>query len=157
MAGAIPMLSYEDVGSAIDWLTEAFGFRESGQRFTDEDGRVTHAELSLDGATVFLGWPGPEYHSPAHHAQECEQAESPFDTAQGSLRGEDIENALASLPERDRKVIELRFGLSGAQPCTLEEVGRAFGVTRERIRQIENNTLKKLESLPEAQGLKDCV
>jgi RNA polymerase primary sigma factor len=88
---------------------------------------------------------------------EDEQAESPYDTAQVSLRREDIENALASLPERDRKVIELRFGLSGAQPCTLEEVGRAFGVTRERIRQIENNTLKKLESLPEAQGLKDCV
>ena len=62
-----------------------------------------------------------------------------------------------SLPERERKVIELRFGLDGAQPCTLEEVGQAFGVTRERIRQIENNTLKKLESLPEAQGLKDCV
>jgi RNA polymerase primary sigma factor len=54
-------------------------------------------------------------------------------------------------------VIELRFGLTGGQPCTLEEVGKAFGVTRERIRQIENNTLKKLESLPEAQGLKDCV
>src|SRR3954465_14405452 len=86
-----------------------------------------------------------------------EQAESPFDTAQVSLRREDIENALASLPPRDRKVIELRFGLSGKQPCTLEEVGKAFGVTRERIRQIENNTLKKLESLPEAQGLKDCV
>ena len=62
-----------------------------------------------------------------------------------------------SLPERERKVIELRFGLKGEQPCTLEEVGRAFGVTRERIRQIENNTLKKLETLPEAQGLKDCV
>ena len=63
----------------------------------------------------------------------------------------------ASLPERERKVIELRFGLNGEPPCTLEEVGRAFGVTRERIRQIENNTLKKLESLPEAQGLKDCI
>ena len=88
---------------------------------------------------------------------EDEQAESPYDTAQVQLRREDIENALASLPERDRKVIELRFGLCGTQPCTLEEVGRAFGVTRERIRQIENNTLKKLESLPEAQGLKDCV
>src|SRR6266702_2350988 len=84
-------------------------------------------------------------------------AESPFDTASLSLRREDIELALASLPERERKVIELRFGLSGEQPCTHEEVGRAFGVTRERIRQIENNTLKKLESLPEAQGLKDCV
>ena len=74
-----------------------------------------------------------------------------------SLRREDVERALAALPERERQVIELRFGLDGAQPCTLEEVGQAFGVTRERIRQIENNTLKKLESLPEAQGLKDCV
>jgi RNA polymerase primary sigma factor len=86
-----------------------------------------------------------------------EQAESPFDTASLSLRREDVELALSALPERERKVIELRFGLDGSQPCTLEEVGREFGVTRERIRQIENNTLKKLESLPEAQALKDCV
>ncbi len=86
-----------------------------------------------------------------------EAAESPFDTASLSLRREDVELALASLPDRERRVIELRYGLDGSQPCTLEEVGRAFGVTRERIRQIENNTLKKLESLPEAQALKDCV
>ncbi len=86
-----------------------------------------------------------------------EQAESPFDTASLSLRREDVELALATLPERERRVIELRYGLDGTQPYTLEEVGRAFGVTRERIRQIENNTLKKLEGLPEAQGLKDCV
>ncbi len=85
-----------------------------------------------------------------------DQAESPFDTASLSLRREDIELALGSLPERDRKVIELRYGLLGEAPCTLEEVGRAFGVTRERIRQIENNTLKKLESLPEAQRLRDA-
>jgi len=71
---AIPMLSYEDVGAAIDWLTDAFGFVESGERFSDGEGRVTHAELSLDGATVFLGWPGPEYRSPRRHARECEQA-----------------------------------------------------------------------------------
>jgi len=88
---------------------------------------------------------------------EDDQVESPDELASLSLRREDIEHALASLPERERKVIELRFGLTGGQPCTLEEVGKAFGVTRERIRQIENNTLKKLESLPEAQGLKDCV
>ena len=59
-----------------------------------------------------------------------ESAESPFDTATLSLRREDVEHALSALPERERQVIELRFGLSGAQPCTLEEVGRAFGVTR---------------------------
>jgi RNA polymerase primary sigma factor len=100
---------------------------------------------------------GEEEESELGDFVEDESAESPFDTATLSLRREDIEYALSALPERERQVIELRFGLSGAQPCTLEEVGRAFGVTRERIRQIENNTLKKLESLPEAQGLKDCV
>jgi RNA polymerase primary sigma factor len=88
---------------------------------------------------------------------EDDLAESPDEHASLSLRREDIEHALSSLPERERRVIEMRFGLTGGQPCTLEEVGKAFGVTRERIRQIENNTLKKLESLPEAQGLKDCV
>jgi RNA polymerase primary sigma factor len=88
---------------------------------------------------------------------EDDSAESPFDSASLRLRRSDIENALSSLPERERRVIELRFGLDGAPPCTLEEVGKAFGVTRERIRQIENNTLKRLESLPEAQGLRDCV
>ncbi|HEY5661543.1 MAG TPA: RNA polymerase sigma factor RpoD [Gaiellaceae bacterium] len=100
---------------------------------------------------------GEEEESELGDFVEDESAESPFDTATLSLRREDVEHALSALPERERQVIELRFGLSGTQPCTLEEVGRAFGVTRERIRQIENNTLKKLESLPEAQGLKDCV
>jgi PhnB protein len=74
------MLSYEDVGAAVEWLEQAFGFRETGERFTDGEGRVTHAELSLDGGTVFLGWPGPEYRSPRRHAQECEQAARWLDT-----------------------------------------------------------------------------
>ena len=100
---------------------------------------------------------GEEEESELGDFVQDEQAESPFDTASVQLRREDIQKALDSLPERERRVIELRFGLTGAQPCTLEEVGRAFGVTRERIRQIENNTLKRLETLPEAQGLKDCV
>ncbi len=74
MQNATPMVSYEDVAAAIDWLAEVFGFHESGQRYTDTDGRVTHAELELGGATVMLGWPGSDYHSPAHHAAECEHA-----------------------------------------------------------------------------------
>ena len=100
---------------------------------------------------------GEEEESELGDFVQDELAESPFDTASLSLRREDIDRALESLPERERRVIELRFGLKGEPPRTLEEVGRAFGVTRERIRQIENNTLKKLESLPEAQGLQDCV
>ncbi|HEU5212177.1 MAG TPA: RNA polymerase sigma factor RpoD [Gaiellaceae bacterium] len=100
---------------------------------------------------------GEEEESELGDFVQDEQAESPFDSASLSLRQQDIRRALDSLPERERKVIELRFGLTGDRPRTLEEVGRAFNVTRERIRQIENNTLKKLETLPEAQSLYDCV
>jgi RNA polymerase primary sigma factor len=85
-----------------------------------------------------------------------ETAESPFELASEHLRCENLRRALAALPEREREVIELRFGLTGERPYTLEEVGRAFNVTRERIRQIENHTLKKLEALPEAQRLRDA-
>jgi RNA polymerase primary sigma factor len=85
-----------------------------------------------------------------------ETAESPFELAAERLRRENLRRALAALPEREREVIEMRFGLTGERPYTLEEVGRAFNVTRERIRQIENHTLKKLEALPEAQRLRDA-
>jgi RNA polymerase primary sigma factor len=87
---------------------------------------------------------------------EDEMAESPFEIASENLRKENVHRALAALPQREREVIEMRFGLTGGRPRTLEEVGRAFNVTRERIRQIENHTLKKLESLPEAQRLRDA-
>jgi RNA polymerase primary sigma factor len=87
---------------------------------------------------------------------EDETAVSPFDSASVTLRNENVRAALRALPEREREVIEMRYGLSGVRPFTLEEVGRAFNVTRERIRQIENHTLKKLESLPEAQRLRDA-
>ncbi len=84
-----------------------------------------------------------------------ETTEEPFESATENLQREDIQKALDALPERERQVIELRYGLRGHEPLTLEEVGRAFGVTRERIRQIENNTLKKLKQLPEAQRLRE--
>jgi RNA polymerase primary sigma factor len=84
-----------------------------------------------------------------------DQTEEPFEAATENLQREDIQKALDALPERERQVIELRYGLRGHEPLTLEEVGRAFGVTRERIRQIENNTLKKLKQLPEAQRLRE--
>ena len=87
---------------------------------------------------------------------EDDTAESPFEMASENLRRENVRRALDALPQREREVIEMRYGLKGHQARTLEEVGRAFGVTRERIRQIENNTLKKLEALPEAQRLRDA-
>ena len=87
---------------------------------------------------------------------EDQTAESPFEVAAERLRRENLHRALGALPDREREVIEMRFGLRGERPRTLEEVGRAFNVTRERIRQIENHTLKKLEALPEAQRLRDA-
>ncbi|HKI66868.1 MAG TPA: sigma-70 family RNA polymerase sigma factor [Solirubrobacterales bacterium] len=80
----------------------------------------------------------------------------PFEEASEHLQKEGVRRALDSLPDRERQVIELRYGLTGMEPLTLEEVGNTFGVTRERIRQIENNTLKKLQHLPEAQMLREA-
>ncbi|MDX6688809.1 MAG: polymerase primary sigma factor [Solirubrobacteraceae bacterium] len=99
---------------------------------------------------------GEEEESELGDFVEDENAVSPFDLAEENLRRENVKRALAALPQREREVIEMRFGLTGGRPRTLEEVGRAFNVTRERIRQIENHTLKKLESLPEAQKLRDA-
>ncbi len=100
---------------------------------------------------------GEEEESELGDFVEDESAVSPFDQASDTLRRENVRKALDALPQREREVIEMRFGLTGTRPFTLEEVGRAFSVTRERIRQIENHTLKKLESLPEAQRLRDTA
>jgi RNA polymerase primary sigma factor len=83
-------------------------------------------------------------------------AESPFEIASEALRRENITRVLASLPRREREVLEMRYGIVGGRARTLEEVGRAFNITRERVRQIENRTLKKLQSLPEAQQLREA-
>jgi len=99
---------------------------------------------------------GEEEESELGDFVEDEAAVSPFEQASENLRRDNVRRALDALPQREREVIEMRFGLTGARPFTLEEVGRAFNVTRERIRQIENHTLKKLESLPEAQRLRDA-
>ena len=99
---------------------------------------------------------GEEEESELGDFVEDQTAESPFEQASENLRRENVRRALAALPAREREVIEMRFGLTGGRPRTLEEVGRAFNVTRERIRQIENHTLKKLEALPEAQRLRDA-
>jgi uncharacterized glyoxalase superfamily protein PhnB len=74
MQTTVPMLTYEDVGAAADWLCEAFGFRESGERFHDDEGRVNHAELSYGDGLVMLGFASPHYRGPRRHAGECEQA-----------------------------------------------------------------------------------
>jgi RNA polymerase primary sigma factor len=84
-----------------------------------------------------------------------ERAESPYERAVEILTKEALREALENLSFRERRVLELRYGLDGGRPRTLDEVGRRFNVTRERIRQVENQSLKKLQSLAEAQKLRD--
>jgi RNA polymerase primary sigma factor len=86
-----------------------------------------------------------------------ERAESPYERAAEILTKEALREALENLSYRERRVLELRYGLGGEHPRTLDEVGRTFNVTRERIRQIENQSLKKLQHLAEAQKLRDVA
>jgi RNA polymerase primary sigma factor len=86
-----------------------------------------------------------------------EQAESPYERAVETLTKEALQGALENLGYRERRVLELRYGLGDQHPRTLDEIGRTFNVTRERIRQIENQALKKLQNLHEAQKLRDDV
>lgn len=75
---------------------------------------------------------------------EDERSSSPMDTASHQILREQIEGVLARLPERERLIIQLRYGLNDGRYRTLEEVGKEFGITRERIRQIESKVLRKL-------------
>jgi RNA polymerase primary sigma factor len=110
--------------------------------------RISQLPISLEKPI------GEEEDSALGDFVQDETAESPFESATVIMQREDVWRALNALPERERQVIEMRYGLTGERPYTLEEVGQAFGVTRERIRQIENNTLRKLQRLPEAQRLR---
>ena len=88
---------------------------------------------------------------------EDHEAVRPDDAAGFSMLQEQLQMVLDGLAERERKVIELRFGLKDGHPRTLEEVGREFGVTRERIRQIESKTLAKLRHPSRSSKLKDYL
>jgi len=83
-----------------------------------------------------------------------EQAESPYERAAQSLTRQALHKVLGNLADRDRRVLELRYGFDGLPPRTLEEIGRTFDLTRERIRQIESQSIKKLQGLEAAQSLR---
>ena len=90
---------------------------------------------------------GDDEESEFGHFITDELAPLPDELAEDVLRREALTKILGTLSERERRVLELRYGLNGEQPRTLDEVGRTFQVTRERIRQIENQSLKKLRAL----------
>jgi RNA polymerase primary sigma factor len=88
--------------------------------------------------------------------EDTKQA-SPYELTTQRLLRENIEEVLSGLSDRESKVLEMRFGLRGAKPMTLEEVGREFGVTRERIRQIEAKALRKLKHPSKRRMLQDYL
>ena len=100
---------------------------------------------------------GDEDESEFGHFLTDGSAPLPDELAEETLRNETLRSILKSLSHRERRVLELRYGLDGEQPRTLDEVGRAFSVTRERIRQIENQGLKKLRALALAAQLQDVA
>jgi RNA polymerase primary sigma factor len=112
--------------------------------------RITQQPISLEKPV------GEEDDSALADFVEDVSAASPFEIASEALRREQVMRVLASLPRREREVIEMRYGIVGGRSRTLEEVGRAFNITRERVRQIENRTLKKLQTLPDAQQLREA-
>ncbi len=97
---------------------------------------------------------GDDEESEFGHFITDELAPQPEDVAEDILRKEALVKILGTLSDRERRVLELRYGLNGEQPRTLDEVGRTFQVTRERIRQIENQSLKKLRALADSQKLR---
>ncbi len=88
---------------------------------------------------------------------EDEAAVAPPAAADEVLQREGLGRVLAQLTTRERTILELRYGLTGDHPLTLEEVGQRFGLTRERIRQIEGKTLAKLRSFREAEALREYL
>jgi len=113
--------------------------------------RTSQAPVSLEKPV------GDEEESEFGHFLTDENAPLPDEAADTMLRQELLRDILGTLSHRERRVLELRYGLGGEQPRTLDEVGRAFNVTRERIRQIENQSLKKLRALAVTNSLRDVA
>jgi RNA polymerase primary sigma factor len=86
-----------------------------------------------------------------------ESTASPFEEAVERMRDERLYSVLDNLPYRDRRILELRYGLNGEPAQTLDKVARIFKLTRERTRQIEEAALRKLSTLAEAQALRDAA
>jgi RNA polymerase primary sigma factor len=130
---------------------------EIGARCEMTAGRVREI-MRIAQEPVSLETPvGEEEDSPLGEFIEDKDAVNPSDAVTELLQREQLDCLLNTLTHRERTVLELRFGLGGDEPRTLEEVGQTFGVTRERIRQIEVKTLNKLKSYREAERLRDYL
>ena len=131
----------EELGEKLDMLPER----------VREIQRISQEPVSLEAPV------GDEEDSLLGDFVEDPGAIAPADAAARALLTEAVEEALEQLSERERRVVRLRFGLDDGQLHTLEEVGKEFGVTRERIRQIESKTLAKLRHPTRSQRLRDYL
>ena len=113
--------------------------------------RISQDLLSLDSPV------GEEEDSSLGDFIEDESVDSPADAATRTMLSDAVGEVLGELSEREQEIVRLRFGLDGGQAKTLEEVGKAFGVTRERIRQIEAKTLAKLRHPQRSQRLREFL
>jgi RNA polymerase primary sigma factor len=113
--------------------------------------RIAQDPLSLDSPV------GEEDDSNLGDFIEDQNAAAPIDVAARHLLHDAVRDVLHELSEREQEVVRLRFGLDDGRPRTLEEVGRQFGVTRERIRQIEAKTLAKLRHPHRSDRLRDYL
>jgi RNA polymerase primary sigma factor len=100
---------------------------------------------------------GEEGDSEFGHLLADDSTPAPDDAAEATMRTETLQSILSTLSERERSVLEQRHGLNGQTPRTLDEIGTTFNVTRERIRQIEHLSLRKLRALPESRALIDVA
>jgi RNA polymerase primary sigma factor len=113
--------------------------------------RSSQAPVSLEKPV------GDEEESEFGHFLTDESEPLPEEVAEVEMRKATLKRVLDSLSARERRVLELRYGLNGEHPRTLDEVGKTFNVTRERIRQIENQSLKKLRALADSVALRDVA
>jgi RNA polymerase primary sigma factor len=113
--------------------------------------RSAEEPISLEGPV------GDEDSSSLGDFIEDEDATSPIDSAAREMLREQVQHALEALSDREREVLELRFGLRDGKEHTLEEVSRYFNVTRERVRQIEAKALRKMRHPAHSHDLRDYL
>jgi len=124
---------------------------ELGPDEVEQIRRSSQAPVSLEKPV------GDDEESEFGHFLTDETEPLPDEVAEVELRKATLQRVLCTLSARERRVLELRYGLNGEHPRTLDEVGRTFNVTRERIRQIENQSLKKLRALADSVALRDVA
>lgn len=131
---------------------------EIAEEMEDVDKEKVVEILKIAQKTTSLETPiGDDEDSQLGDFIEDDKQPLPFEAASGELMRENVEEVLEALSEREAKVLEMRFGLKGQKPMTLEEVGKEFGVTRERIRQIEAKALRKLKHPSRRRKLQDYL